>query len=185
MAEKIRQHDACVVAGECPINRAAVHGAPTPCVNGKSGEYDCNGIDMLSFVPIASLGSTYDASDSWGELRVVRSSSLFHGIVARHHFFGVDCNKFSLLRDLFLLFSCSVLRYFGTSVLRCFCPFFLLFFWSCPIFSSNPLPPKKTPSLRQTPPSQYHAPLNTTPPSNNIIKVGLTLRLVMRLPSSA
>jgi len=66
MAEKIRQHDACVVAGECPINRAAVHGAPTPCVNGKSGEYDCNGIDMLSFVPIASLGSTYDASDSWG-----------------------------------------------------------------------------------------------------------------------
>jgi hypothetical protein len=36
------------------------------CVNGKAGAYDCNNIDLLSFVPISALGSTYDASDSWG-----------------------------------------------------------------------------------------------------------------------
>ena len=37
-----------------------------PCSNGKSGQYACDGIDMQSFVPIAEMGSTRDASDSWG-----------------------------------------------------------------------------------------------------------------------
>jgi len=64
MKEKIRQHDDCVKASECPLNKPFV--ADAPCINGKAGEYDCNNIDLLAFTPIASLGSTYDASDSWG-----------------------------------------------------------------------------------------------------------------------
>jgi choice-of-anchor B domain-containing protein len=64
MKEKIRQHNECAAASECPINRR-FQGA-TKCVDGRAGQYACNKIDMLSFVPIAELGSTYDASDSWG-----------------------------------------------------------------------------------------------------------------------
>ena len=64
MEEKIRQHNECVEASECPINRKFL--SKSPCVNGKAAGYDCNNVDLLSFVPIAELGSTYDASDSWG-----------------------------------------------------------------------------------------------------------------------
>ena len=32
----------------------------------QAGDYACNNVDLLSFTPIAALGSTYDASDSWG-----------------------------------------------------------------------------------------------------------------------
>ena len=64
MKKKQQEHDACVVAGECPLNRAFA--SSTPCVDGKAGQYECSGIDLLSFVPIAALGSTMDASDIWG-----------------------------------------------------------------------------------------------------------------------
>ena len=59
-----RQHAECAEANECPINRAFK--ADVKCVDGKAGDYEGNNIDMLSFVPIQALGSTYDASDSWG-----------------------------------------------------------------------------------------------------------------------
>lgn len=64
MKEKVRQHEACAAASECPINRAFK--SNVKCVDGKAGDYECKNIDMLSFVPIAELGSTRDASDSWG-----------------------------------------------------------------------------------------------------------------------
>lgn len=38
----------------------------TKCVDGKAGAYSCKDVDLLSFTPIRELGSTYDASDSWG-----------------------------------------------------------------------------------------------------------------------
>jgi len=41
-------------------------GEATKCVDGKVGNYACNNVDLLSFAPIRELGSTYDASDSWG-----------------------------------------------------------------------------------------------------------------------
>ena len=64
MQKKIKAHEACAAAGECPLNRP--FSSAVPCVGGKSGVYDCKGIDMLSFVPISGLGSTMDASDIWG-----------------------------------------------------------------------------------------------------------------------
>lgn len=64
MKEKMKAHNECVMASECPINKKFE--SDTKCVDGMAGEYPCNNIDLLSFVPIAELGSTYDASDSWG-----------------------------------------------------------------------------------------------------------------------
>eukprot|EP00041_Stephanoeca_diplocostata_P012666 m.212421 g.212421 ORF g.212421 m.212421 type:complete len:470 (-) comp19043_c0_seq2:199-1608(-) len=64
MKEKIRLHKECVEASECPINRQFM--SETKCVNGKAGAYSCKDVDLLSFTPIRELGSTYDASDSWG-----------------------------------------------------------------------------------------------------------------------
>lgn len=37
----------------------------TPCVNGMAGIYPCHNIDLLSFVPLASMGCS-GASDIWG-----------------------------------------------------------------------------------------------------------------------
>ena len=64
MKLKMEHHAQCLAAGECPRNRA--HMAEVKCENGMAGNYECNNIDLLSFVPIAQLGSTYVASDSWG-----------------------------------------------------------------------------------------------------------------------
>merc|ERR1711884_362209 len=64
MRRKLKERTACKAAGECPRNRPYM--SETKCVNGKAGDYDCNNVDLLSFVPISELGSTYQASDSWG-----------------------------------------------------------------------------------------------------------------------
>merc|ERR1712117_880239 len=64
MKLKMEHHAQCLAAGECPRNRP--HMAKVNCENGMAGNYECNNIDLLSFVPIAQLGSTYVASDSWG-----------------------------------------------------------------------------------------------------------------------
>eukprot|EP00051_Salpingoeca_urceolata_P026388 m.477141 g.477141 ORF g.477141 m.477141 type:complete len:487 (+) comp20756_c0_seq1:139-1599(+) len=61
---KEEKHDECAAASLCPRNRLFQSGAK--CVNGKAGQYDCNNVDLQSFVPISAMGSTYDASDSWG-----------------------------------------------------------------------------------------------------------------------
>lgn len=64
MRLKEEHHEACRAAGECPIRRDAL--AATPCVGGKAGQYECDGVDLVSFVPISDLGSDREASDSWG-----------------------------------------------------------------------------------------------------------------------
>merc|ERR1712018_456352 len=64
MRRKLQERSACKAAGECPRNRPFM--AETKCQNGMAGDYECNNIDMLSFTPISELGSTYEASDSWG-----------------------------------------------------------------------------------------------------------------------
>lgn len=50
--------------GVSPISKRFVSDAP--CVDGMAGEYPCSGIDLVSFVPLAELGSSREASDSWG-----------------------------------------------------------------------------------------------------------------------
>ena len=37
-----------------------------PCVDGMAGEFPCNGIDLMSHVPLSELGSSREASDVWG-----------------------------------------------------------------------------------------------------------------------
>ena len=38
-----------------------------PCVDGKSGEYECSNVDMLAFVPLQELGSNNgNGNDIWG-----------------------------------------------------------------------------------------------------------------------
>lgn len=40
--------------------------AQTPCVGGLAGSYPCNGIDLLSNLPISSMGGSGIGNDSWG-----------------------------------------------------------------------------------------------------------------------
>lgn len=41
---------------------------PVPCVNGKSGPYSCDKVDMLSFLSHSQLGSsTKEGNDIWGK----------------------------------------------------------------------------------------------------------------------
>lgn len=41
---------------------------PEPCVNGKSGPYSCDKVDMLSFLSHSQLGSsTKEGNDIWGK----------------------------------------------------------------------------------------------------------------------
>ena len=41
---------------------------PSPCVNGKAGEYSCDKVDLLSFLSHAEMGSaTKEGNDIWGE----------------------------------------------------------------------------------------------------------------------
>ena len=56
MKLKMQHHAQCLAAGECPRNRA--HMPQTKCENGMAGQYECNKVDLKSFVPIAELGST-------------------------------------------------------------------------------------------------------------------------------
>ena len=38
----------------------------TECINGTADVYECNNVDLLSFVPLASLGCTQSLNDIWG-----------------------------------------------------------------------------------------------------------------------
>ncbi|GMR23172.1 MAG: hypothetical protein BMS9Abin37_1579 [Acidobacteriota bacterium] len=45
----------------------ALSASAQPCVDGRAAGYPCNGIDLLSFVPLAELGAgSSDANDLWG-----------------------------------------------------------------------------------------------------------------------
>lgn len=63
MKHKIADRAACEADGECPTVRAAA--SLTPCADGLAGEYPCNDVDMMAFVPLASMGSS-GANDIWG-----------------------------------------------------------------------------------------------------------------------
>ena len=39
--------------------------AQTPCVNGMAGDYPCNNIDLLSYMPSEEVGGT-GSNDVWG-----------------------------------------------------------------------------------------------------------------------
>lgn len=42
---------------------------PTPCTNGKAGEYSCEKVDMYGFLSHAQMGSTTkEGNDIWGKL---------------------------------------------------------------------------------------------------------------------
>ncbi len=40
--------------------------AQTPCENGFAGEYPCDGYDLMSHIPLSTLDSSGNGSDSWG-----------------------------------------------------------------------------------------------------------------------
>jgi choice-of-anchor B domain-containing protein len=58
----------CKIEGICPTVKPMIAGARTNCVNGQAAGYDCLNVDLLSFVPLSSLGSTSsaDGNDIWG-----------------------------------------------------------------------------------------------------------------------
>lgn len=43
-----------------------VAGAQTPCVDGMAGNYPCNNIDLLAFVPLSDMGNGSNTNDIWG-----------------------------------------------------------------------------------------------------------------------
>ncbi|MCP4289479.1 MAG: choice-of-anchor B family protein, partial [Gammaproteobacteria bacterium] len=40
--------------------------AMTPCVGGFAGTYACNNVDLMAFMPLASIGGTSSTNDIWG-----------------------------------------------------------------------------------------------------------------------
>mmetsp|Transcript_71909 Transcript_71909/g.64610 ORF Transcript_71909/g.64610 Transcript_71909/m.64610 type:complete len:501 (-) Transcript_71909:341-1843(-) len=61
----------CKLEGVCPTVKKSIIGAPTPCSGGSAGEYSCNNVDLLAFVPLSGeggLGSSNnaDGNDIWG-----------------------------------------------------------------------------------------------------------------------
>lgn len=54
----------CHAENKCPLALPPMKN--TPCVDGRAGEYECNNVDLLSFVPLAELGSTGNGNDIWG-----------------------------------------------------------------------------------------------------------------------
>eukprot|EP01090_Pellita_catalonica_P014993 TRINITY_DN3946_c0_g2_i1.p1 TRINITY_DN3946_c0_g2~~TRINITY_DN3946_c0_g2_i1.p1 ORF type:complete len:453 (+),score=58.38 TRINITY_DN3946_c0_g2_i1:45-1403(+) len=65
MKEKVSFWEHCHEEGGCPLNNQKALSAVL-CVGGKAGEYPCNGMDLLSFTPLSTLGSTGDGNDIWG-----------------------------------------------------------------------------------------------------------------------
>jgi len=64
MLLKKAEWEACIAAGDCP--KKVQNMANTPCVGGHAGPYPCSSVDLLSFVSLASLGTTGDGNDIWG-----------------------------------------------------------------------------------------------------------------------
>lgn len=64
MKLKLVEHELCEQEHLCPVSAPAMRNVP--CTGGRSGEYECRNVDMLSFVPLADLGCGGDANDIWG-----------------------------------------------------------------------------------------------------------------------
>ncbi|TLS24887.1 hypothetical protein PpBr36_09077 [Pyricularia pennisetigena] len=64
--KKVTQHEKDVAAGRFSMDRYQAMGA-TPCVDGKAGEYQCNGLDLVGFLRHQDMGSrTRVGNDVWG-----------------------------------------------------------------------------------------------------------------------
>lgn len=61
---KIKAREKCMGQNTCPTALPPV--SDIPCTSGKSGEYDCDNVNLLSFVPLKDLGSSGDGNDIWG-----------------------------------------------------------------------------------------------------------------------
>ena len=64
MRLKVLAHEKCVEEHHCPTVVPALKNVP--CEGGKSGDYECKDVDLLSFVPLKDLGSQGDGNDIWG-----------------------------------------------------------------------------------------------------------------------
>ena len=71
MRRKMAEHAACHALSEathgemgCPTIKPSINHRQ-PCENGQSGEYDCENVDLLSFVGVADM-STTGTNDIWG-----------------------------------------------------------------------------------------------------------------------
>ena len=64
MKLKIEDHKKCVAERKCPTIAPAL--SNVRCQGGKADEYECNNVDLLSFVPISQLGCGGDLNDIWG-----------------------------------------------------------------------------------------------------------------------
>ena len=53
------------LADQQPPEQSLMSMPPTPCVGGTAGAYPCNNIDLLAFMPLASIGGG-SGNDSWG-----------------------------------------------------------------------------------------------------------------------
>ena len=63
MKLKIELHQQCVAAGLCPRQRLPA--SDVKCIDGKAGNYDCNNVDLLSFVPIADMSNSNNDSNRY------------------------------------------------------------------------------------------------------------------------
>ncbi|KAI6251725.1 hypothetical protein MCOR19_011641 [Pyricularia oryzae] len=65
--KKVTQHEKDVAAGRFDVDRYQATGA-TPCVDGKAGEYQCSGLDLMGFLRHQDMGSrTRVGNDVWGK----------------------------------------------------------------------------------------------------------------------
>jgi len=65
MQVKLLEREAGRLLGNIPV-KGLKEVSELPCQNGKSGEYECESVDLLSFVPFKDLGSQGEGNDIWG-----------------------------------------------------------------------------------------------------------------------
>ncbi len=64
MKLKEKDHQQCLQEHLCPTVASAL--GYTQCSGGQADEYECSNVDLLSFIPVASLGCGGDTNDIWG-----------------------------------------------------------------------------------------------------------------------
>jgi len=65
MTIKEQQWSECADDGRCPVQGLSTV-SNIKCVDGRAGEYDCENVDLMSFVPLSDLGCGGDGNDIWG-----------------------------------------------------------------------------------------------------------------------
>jgi choice-of-anchor B domain-containing protein len=59
----------CKMSGECPMNLKAYSAQPSLCTHGMVDVhegYECDNVDLMSYISNQDLGSSHDANDIWG-----------------------------------------------------------------------------------------------------------------------